>query len=568
FFLSDRAERGTAALYRLALDGGEAEPLPIGGAADADYQPLPDGRRIAVLAPDPPDDEQRRRERERDDTQVYGERWPLARLHLLDLATKAVTTLDVLRDRHAIEVAPSPDGDRLAVISGRTPELDVGPEPGERQLHLVDLTTGAVRNLCDLPGGGRGLTWAPDGRRLVYIDSPRAGGVSGAGLFVVDVAGGPPRNLAADLPACPVGLTRGAAAATLLVTVATGLDTALYTLDPTSDRLSELITRPGDLSAVSVSADGATIAALWSTATAPVAVWAGPPAGDLKVVADPRPELRSVAWGAQARLRWTVSDGLALDGLLILPPGATRADGPFPLVTLVHGGPYGRFADGFQLGWAPSGQWLATHGYAVFLPNPRGGLGHGQAFAACVAGAVGIDDYRDIIAGLDQLIAEGVADADRLGIGGWSQGGFMTAWAVGQSDRFKAGVMGAGVSDWGMMVAESDMAHFEAALGGSTGWEGPGPHRHDALSPISFAHRVTTPLLILHGERDERVPVSQGRFFARALRAHGVPHELVVYPREPHGLRERAHQLDALRRTRAWFDRWLRPSDTVGVPNP
>ena len=172
-----------------------------------------------------------------------------------------------------------------------------------------------------------------------------------------------------------------------------------------------------------------------------------------------------------------------------------------------------------------------------------------------------MEDWGDILAGIAHLIAERVADADRLGIGGWSQGGFMTAWAVGQDApdrvRFRAGVMGAGVSDWGMMVAESDIPTSEAGLGGSTGWEGPGPHQHDAISPISFAHRVKTPILLLHGEQDARVPISQARFFAQALRHHRVPNELVVYPREPHGLQERNHQIDALRRTRAWFDRWL-----------
>jgi dipeptidyl aminopeptidase/acylaminoacyl peptidase len=249
---------------------------------------------------------------------------------------------------------------------------------------------------------------------------------------------------------------------------------------------------------------------------------------------------------------------LEIDGLLILPPGRSRADGPFPLITLVHGGPYGRFADALQLSWSPSGQWLAAAGYAVFLPNPRGGLGHGNDFADRVAGAVGKEDWGDIVSGLDRLLEQGVADPDRLGIGGWSQGGFMTAWAVGQTDRFRAAVMGAGVSDWAMMLAEGDLPSFEVLLGGSAAWDGPGPHRHAELSPISYAHRVKTPVLILHGERDERVPVSQGRFFARALRRHNAPFELVVYPREPHGLKERNHQLDAIRRTRAWFDRWLR----------
>jgi len=117
--------------------------------------------------------------------------------------------------------------------------------------------------------------------------------------------------------------------------------------------------------------------------------------------------------------------------------------------------------------------------------------------------------------------------------------------------------MGAGVSDWGMMVAESDLPMFESGLGGGTGWEGIGPHPHDRVSSISFVHRVKTPVLMLHGERDERVPVSQAQFFARGLRHYGVANELVVYPREPHGLRERAHQIDAAQRLRAWFDRWL-----------
>jgi dipeptidyl aminopeptidase/acylaminoacyl peptidase len=113
------------------------------------------------------------------------------------------------------------------------------------------------------------------------------------------------------------------------------------------------------------------------------------------------------------------------------------------------------------------------------------------------------------------------------------------------------------------MVAESDIPTFEGVLGGSTGWEGPGPHRHDELSPISYAHRVRTPVLILHGENDERVPVSQARFFARALRAHGVPFELVVYPREGHGIRERNHLLDVVRRWRDWLERWV-PADAGG----
>jgi dipeptidyl aminopeptidase/acylaminoacyl peptidase len=210
-----------------------------------------------------------------------------------------------------------------------------------------------------------------------------------------------------------------------------------------------------------------------------------------------------------------------------------------------------------MLDWHPSAQWLAAAGYAVFLPNPRGGQGHGHDFAATVGGAVGLDEWTDIVTGIDLLIADGVADPGLLGIGGWSHGGFMAAWAVGHTDRFAAALVGAGISDWGMLAATGEEGPFEAALGSSTGWEGPGPHPHDRLSPISFASRIRTPVLILHGEDDTNVPVSQAEFFHRALRRFGVEHEYVVYPRAGHSIRERNHQLDVLRRTRTWFDRWM-----------
>ncbi|MDA1384183.1 alpha/beta hydrolase family protein [Glycomyces lechevalierae] len=169
-----------------------------------------------------------------------------------------------------------------------------------------------------------------------------------------------------------------------------------------------------------------------------------------------------------------------------------------------------------------------------------------------------LEEWDDIETGIDLLVAEGVADPDRLGIGGWSHGGFMAAWAVGQTERFKASLMGAGISDWGMLAATGEFGPFEAARGGSVGWEGEGPHPHDRLSPVSHAAKIRTPVLIVHGEDDTNVPLSQAEYFHRALRRFGVEHEFVVYPGEGHSLRERGHQLDLLHRTRDWFDRWLR----------
>jgi dipeptidyl aminopeptidase/acylaminoacyl peptidase len=172
-------------------------------------------------------------------------------------------------------------------------------------------------------------------------------------------------------------------------------------------------------------------------------------------------------------------------------------------------------------------------------------------------GDLGGAELSDILEGIDMLVAAGVADPDRLGITGPSHGGFMTAWAVGQTDRFKAALMNAGISDWGMIAGTGEYGAMDGVLAGSFGWEGTGPHPHDRVSPISFASKVRTPVLIVSGEDDTNVPLAQAIYFHRALSRYGAEHELVVYPREGHGLRERNHQRDLLLRTRAWFDRWL-----------
>ncbi|MEU5126782.1 S9 family peptidase [Streptomyces mobaraensis] len=564
FFTSDRGERGTAQLRRILPDGSEdiakAETLTRWRGGVCDYYPLADGRTVVLLAEDEPTAEDERREAEGDDVKVWGRHLPVTRLRLLDLATGVVRTVDGLGDRHVVGVTQRPDGGPLAVLSWATPELD----PGVRTagLHLVVPETGAVRDLGPVGVEARyPVWWNRDGAWHLAHLAVTPGHLVGA-LAVIDTvprATGPTveqRNLSVGMSACPTELVQVADGPPLAL-FADGLDTALYRLDPQSLRLHRLCCAPGALAGLSASHSGETLAVLMSTAREPKNVHAGPVGGPMLRLSDTSPELRAMCWGVQERLSYQASDGLQLDGLLILPVGRTRDEGPFPLVTMVHGGPYFRHADEFTLNAVDCGQWLATAGYAVFLPNPRGGSGHGHEFAAVVAGAVGGDEWTDILAGIDMLIAEGVADPERLGISGWSHGGFMAAWAIGRTGRFKAAMMGAGIRDWGMQAGTGEWGIMDAALGGSTGWNGPGPHLHDRNSPISYAFRIRTPVLILHGEEDTNVPLGQAVHFHRALRHFGVEHELVVYPREGHGLHERAHQLDALRRIRAWYDRWL-----------
>ncbi|GAA4461512.1 S9 family peptidase [Phytohabitans houttuyneae] len=560
YFLSDRAERGTAQLQRAALAGGAVRPLTRWAGGVSGHLPLADPDLVVVIAADEPSDEDERRVRERDDARVYGERVRPDRLRLLDVRSGEVRTPRAFGDRHVVEVVQRPGDGMLAVLTWSTPDIDPGlVEPG---LHLLDPDTGAARDLGPAAAGASSLVWWPasDGWHLAYVAKTPPALVGGQAVLDVAVPTNGPvgehRNLTAGMTACPSELVQ-VGAGPPLVLVADGLDTAVHRLDPAGPHLVEAYRVDGLATSLTASRNGDAVAVVRSTSYRPANVHAGPTGGPLACLTDLRPELRDVRWGVQERLSYEAADGLPLDGLLILPAGQSREDGPFPLVTLPHGGPYDRHADRLALAWHPSGQWLAAAGYAVFLPNPRGGKGHGHDFAARAAGAVGLDEWTEIGAGIDLLVAGGVADPDRLGIGGWSHGGFLAAWAVGQTDRFKAAVVGAGVSDWGMLAATGEEGPFEAALGGSDGWDGPGPHRHDRLSPISYAARINTPVLILHGEGDTNVPVSQAQFLHRALRRFGVEHTYVVYPREGHSIRERNHQLDVLRRTRAWFDRWL-----------
>ena len=232
------------------------------------------------------------------------------------------------------------------------------------------------------------------------------------------------------------------------------------------------------------------------------------------------------------------------------PPVAERArpgSAPRPLIVLVHGGPTGRWSDNFEA-W---GQLLAQRGYAVLYPNVRGSTGYGQSFVEANRADWGGGDFKDVMAGVEAMIARGLADPERLAIGGWSYGGYMAAWAVTQTTRFKAAVSGAPVIDLASEYGtEAGSAYDEWFYG--LPYEK--PEGFIKSSPITHVKHAKTPTLLLQGEGDTTDPIGQSQQFYRGLKRYGVEAELVLYPREGHALREEKHLLARLNRIIAWYD--------------
>jgi dipeptidyl aminopeptidase/acylaminoacyl peptidase len=242
------------------------------------------------------------------------------------------------------------------------------------------------------------------------------------------------------------------------------------------------------------------------------------------------------------------------EGILIYPIGyqpGTR----YPTVALIHGGPSGVWTQSFPSSWGNFGHVWAGKGWVVFYPNVRGSSAYGEKFLASNVRDWGGGDYQDIQTGLDHLIAKGVADPNKLGQAGWSYGGYMTAWTLTQTNRFKAVMVGAGLTNMYSMYSTNDLQRTLEAYFGAQPWDDVEAYRR--ASAMTFIKQARTPTLILHGGSDIRVPPSQAQELYMGLRKNGVPVEMVLFPREPHGLQEPRHRLDKMRREYAWFSKYV-----------
>jgi dipeptidyl aminopeptidase/acylaminoacyl peptidase len=262
-------------------------------------------------------------------------------------------------------------------------------------------------------------------------------------------------------------------------------------------------------------------------------------------------------WGKTASLDWT-SDAFRVQGWLMLPRNYDPAK-KYPMIVEVHGGP----AAAVRSRWGGGGGGISATafsalGYFVFMPNPRGSFGQGEAFTEANRKDFGYGDLRDILAGVDAVVAKYPVDPGRVGITGWSYGGFMSMFAVTQTSRFKAAVSGAGISDWQSYYGENSIDQWMIPYFGASVYDDPAVYaRSSAITYIKQAH---TPTLAVVGDRDGECPAPQSFEFWHALRDQHVPAQLVVYPNEGHGFTDPAHHRDVMVRAVEWFERYMPPA--------
>ena len=448
------------------------------------------------------------------------------------------------------------DGAAMALISADASERGWY----HSKVAQIDFATRAVKILHESPWQLQGPAASPSHKRVAFLEgwSSDRGLVAGE-MRILDLATGKMTSLAPSEQSNITSLSwRDDESLWFAGWSRLGSIYGIVRLDGTFESIEreDAVIGPNSfLAAISPAPDNKVFAAIREAVgtppeivfkAAPNSNWSPVTSLNATIMADyaDYPEVREVHWKGK--------DGLALEALVLLPKD--RKPGPLPTIVDIHGGPTWSAKHAFNPGFALH---EVAAGYAVFLPNYRGNTGWGQAYSRLNIGDPGGAEWDDIMAGIDHCIAEGIADADRLGVTGASYGGYMTAWAVARTNRFKAAVMVSGISSQWSCHYSCNHDFGEFIVGGPLKDERCRKLAIDR-SPLFRLDKPTTPTLIVHGELDRCTPLGQGQEFYSALQERGVPAELVVYPREGHGFQERAHRLDKARRVTAWFDRYVK----------
>jgi dipeptidyl aminopeptidase/acylaminoacyl peptidase len=552
-FLSDALKKDQLQLYVTNATGGAPTKLTsVKGFLDAPAW-SPDGKTIAVLFTQNATRASGPLVAETPETGEIKDAFFEQRLALVDVATSKLRQLSPA-DTYVYEYDWSPDGSRFVV----TAALGNGDNNWYiAELYTLDVSSGLMKSIYKPSFQIARPAWSPDGEKIAFIeglmsDEPAVGG----DVYLISASGGQPQSLTPDQKATTSWLAWTKDAKLLVADFVEG-DSAIASLDPANSHVESLWRGGETVSAgawgpnLSVSADGQSSAVIRSSFSAPPEVWAGP-VGQWKQITRRNTAVQP-GWGQIKSIRWK-NGGYDVQGWLIYPRDFDPSK-KYPMIVEVHGGP----SAAQQSDWPSSGNFamaLPAAGYFLFLPNPRGSYGQGEAFTRANVRDFGYGDFKDVLAGVDEALKVAPIDPERLGLTGWSYGGFMTMWGVTQTDRFKAAMAGAGIADWLSYYGENKIDQWMIPFFGKSVYDDPEVYARS--SPITFIKKVKTPTLILVGDSDGECPTPQSYEFWHALKTLGVETTLVVYEHEGHHFAKPADDRDRTARTIAWFDAHLR----------
>jgi len=486
------------------------------------------------------------------DTAIHNQR-----IAVLDVATGKLRQVSP-QNLHIYDFDWSPD-DKAFVTTA-------APGPGDNnwwiaQIYTIDVTNGNATSIYKPSLQVAVPRWSPDGKSIAFIEGLMSDeGFHGGDLFTMTANGREVVNRTQGRKASVNSFFWQAPDRILLIEYVGG-GSAISELSLTDDSGRTLWKGPegihafGNFPDFGLSKDGKVAAAELSSYNSPPEVFAGP-LGEWRQLTNNNAGLQA-SWGKAESIEWT-NEGFNIQGWL-MPPAKIEAGKKYPMVVLIHGGPSNVTTSEWPASFGMSRAIIAAlsaRGYYVLLPNPRGSYGQGEDFTRANVQDFGGGDLRDDLAGVDAAIKKYPIDSNRLGVVGWSYGGFMTMWTVTQTNRFQAAVAGAGIANWQSYYGQNLIDQWMIPFFGASVYDDPAVY--EKSSPLHFIKNVRTPTLVIVGERDAEAPASQSYEFWHALKTLGVPTQLIIYSGEGHLFLDPKHQTDRLEQTVGWFDKYLK----------
>ena len=549
-------------VYRIPLDGGEAQLISKSSNGVRQFKLSPDGKWLAYTMTDAASAAEKIDMKKGSDVQTVDKNFKQHRLYVQ--AVEGNEGKALTGDMSVWEFEWSPDGSQIIFQASATSRTDdsfmfkkiyTAAATGQTPPKILTATKGKLGNMA----------WSPDGKQIAFLAGVDESDPTNGSIFVVPATGGPAKNLSENYEGTVTHVS-WLDAATLIFSATERSHTALNTMPASGGALKRIFDSGYGLSNFSASGDGETLALAANTYKHPSEVFVYPRlTKKMTRLTNSNPELENVRFSGNKEISWKAKDGLEITGLLMLPldyqPGKK-----YPCLVQVHGGPESADLDGWATSYVRWSELAAARGYVVFSPNYRGSAGRGVAYAKADHQDLGGKEFDDVIDGIDFLAQQGYVDLDRVGIGGFSYGGYFSAWAsTKHTERFKAASMGAGISNWLSFTGTSDipqensMVHWNLDVfkNMDKAW---------SRSPLAFVEKSQTALLISHGDKDDRVPISQGWEIYTALKLLGKKVEFDIYPREAHGWAERNHQLLSIKRNLEWFERHVKNAAVNSAP--